>query len=203
MSVQFGKWNFNGIPLDQQYVRSVAQFLKPYGPDQESAYFDEHVALQFHTCFSTGGFTEGRQPYRTPTGNVFMWDGRLDNREELVSDLSTDEVRPLPDVAIVAALYDKSGTKCFSKLIGDWGLSIWEPAQQALVLAKDVAGVRPLYYAISSTDFTWCSLLKPLVAFCPHSLAIEEEYIAGWFSLFPAASLTAYRGIRAVPRPHT
>ena len=199
MSVQFGKWNFNGSRVDERDLRGVAPLLKHYGPDRQSAYSDCHVALQFHTCFSTGEVAEGEQPYRAHSGNVLMWNGRLDNRDELVPDQAAQGECPLPDVAIVAALYEKCGPECFSKLIGDWSVSIWEPTQQVLVLAKDVAGIQPLFYATSIEGVIWSSLLKPLVAFHPHPLAIEEEYVAGWFSLFPEASLTPYRGIRAVP----
>ena len=38
-----------------------------------------------------------------------------------------------------------------------------------------------------------------MVLFAGRAFALDEEYIAGWFSFFPAAHLTPYVGIRRVP----
>src|SRR6202040_1086421 len=39
----------------------------------------------------------------------------------------------------------------------------------------------------------------PLVLLAAKSFALEEEYIAGWLSFFPATHLTPYVGIHSVP----
>ena len=38
MSVQFGRWNFDGKPVDPDYLEKVKPVLAPYGPDDEGAY---------------------------------------------------------------------------------------------------------------------------------------------------------------------
>jgi asparagine synthase (glutamine-hydrolysing) len=103
------------------------------------------------------------------------------------------------DVSIVAAAYEEWGTDCFAKLIGDWALSIGDVKSRSLILAKDPIGPRHLYYSIEKDQVTWSTILDPLVLFAGHSFALNEEYIAGWFSLFPAAHLTPYVGIHSVP----
>ena len=52
------------------------------------------------------------------------------------------------DVGIVAAAYEKWGADCFAKLIGDWALSIWNPLDRSLLLAKDPIGTKHLYYSL-------------------------------------------------------
>ncbi len=103
------------------------------------------------------------------------------------------------DVAIVAAAYEYWGSDCFAMLIGDWALSIWDPHARSLTLAKDPIGTRHLYYSFDSQQVTWSTILDPLVLFAGRTFALCEEYIAGWFSFFPAAHLTPHVGIHSVP----
>jgi asparagine synthase (glutamine-hydrolysing) len=102
-------------------------------------------------------------------------------------------------VAIVAAAYEKWGANCFAKLIGDWALSIWNPGNRSLILAKDPIGTRHLYYSFDNNQVTWSTILDPLVRLAGKTFALNEEYIAGWFSMFPAVDLTPCVGIHSVP----
>ena len=38
MSVQFGRWNFEGQPPAPDYVEKVSATLAPYGPDSDESY---------------------------------------------------------------------------------------------------------------------------------------------------------------------
>ena len=79
------------------------------------------------------------------------------------------------------------------------GVSIWDPRDRSLFLAKDFIGTRHLYYSVEKDHVTWCTILDPLVLFADHSFETEEEYVAGWLSCFPAPHLTPYVAIRSVP----
>src|SRR5581483_7643171 len=88
---------------------------------------------------------------------------------------------------------------CFAQLIGDWALAIWDSSARTLTLAKDPIGFRHLYYSFDDNQVTWSTILDPLVLFAAKTFALCEEYIAGYFSSFPAAHLTPYIGIHSVP----
>jgi asparagine synthase (glutamine-hydrolysing) len=129
---------------------------------------------------------------------VITWDGLLDNGAELISECRDTLTPAATDVEIVAAIYDRWGTGCFAKLIGDWAVSIWSPNARSLVLAKDPIGTRHLYYTFDKNQVCWSTILDPLFLFGGKTFALEEEYIAGWLSFFPATHLTPYVGIHAV-----
>jgi asparagine synthase (glutamine-hydrolysing) len=133
------------------------------------------------------------------SGSIITWDGRLDNREQLIDRLRGDLCSASTDLSIIAAAYERWGIDCLSKLIGDWALSIWDPRSRSLVLAKDFVGTRHLYYSIQGEQITWSTILDPLVLFAGHPFRLDEEYIAGWLSSAPAADLTPYVGVHAVP----
>jgi asparagine synthase (glutamine-hydrolysing) len=199
MSVLFGRWNLDGKPVDMDYLEKVKPVIAPYGPDDGCSYARTSISILYRAFHTTIESRHEIQPHVTHSGAVITWDGRLDNRAELISQLRNALATYSTDVSIVAAAYEEWGTDCFAKLIGDWALSIWDANSSLLILAKDPIGTRHLYYSIDRDQVTWSTVLDPLVLFAGHSFALNEEYIAGWFSFFPAAHLTPYVGIHSVP----
>jgi len=198
MSVQFGKCNFDGKPVNPVDLDQVRPVLAPYGPDGEGYICKDNFAVLYRAFHTTKESRKENQPLICPSGAVVTWDGRLDNREELIDLLARETSVTSTDLEIVAAAYERWGTDAFARLIGDWALSIWEPRTRSLLVAKDFVGTRHLYYSFDKDQVTWCTILDPLVLLAGRSFEIEEEYIAGWLSFFPATHLTPYVGIRAV-----
>lgn len=199
MSVQFGKCNFDGKPADLRDLDRVRPVLAPYGPDWEGIHCKKNVAILYRAFHTTGESISEAQPHVCTSGRVLTWDGRLDNRSDLIELLGREVASNVTDLALVSAAYERWGTDSFRKLIGDWALSIWDERTQSLVLAKDFVGTRHLYYLIERDRVTWCTILDPLILFAGHSFELEPEYLAGWLSVFPAPHLTPYSGVRAVP----
>jgi asparagine synthase (glutamine-hydrolysing) len=199
MSVQFGRWNFEGEPPAPDYIEKVRATLAPYGPDSNDSYSANGVRILYCAFHTTKESHREKQPHISSCGSVITWDGRLDNRAELISELSDSLTNDSTDVAIVAIAFEKWGGNCFAKLIGDWALSVWNPGNRWLILAKDPIGTCHLYYSFDDNRVTWSTILDPLVRFAGKTLALDEEYIAGWFSTFPAVDLTPYVGIHSVP----
>jgi asparagine synthase (glutamine-hydrolysing) len=198
MSVQFGRWNFDGGPADANSLLEQHSLLAPYGPDGQNSYSAPGIDIlyrAFHTLRESPWET---QPYVTATGCILTWDGRLDNRADLLREVPGRFPADCPDVVIVAAAYDLWERECFAKLVGDWALSIWNSIEPSLVLAKDFAGIRPLFYSVDRESVRWGSILDTLVL-RNRRHSISEEYLAGWLSSFPAAHLTPYTDILAVP----
>jgi asparagine synthase (glutamine-hydrolysing) len=199
MSVQFGRWNFEGQPPAPDYIEKVDASLAPYGPDSNESYSQGGVRILYRAFQTTKESRREKQPYISCSGSVITWDGRLDNRGELITELRDCLTNSSTDLAIVALAFEKWGTNCFAKLIGDWALSIWDPGIRSLILAKDAIGTRHLYYSCDNNQVAWSTILDPLVRLAGKAFALNEEYIAGWFSMFPAADLTPCVGIHSVP----
>jgi asparagine synthase (glutamine-hydrolysing) len=200
MSVQFGRWNFEGQPPAPEYIEKVTAMLAPFGPDSNESYAEGGVRILYRAFRATRESHHETQPHISASGAVITWDGRLDNRDELISQLHDSVNTKSTDVDIAAATFEKWGDKCFARLIGDWALSIWHPLQRSLILAKDPIGPKNLYYSLEKHHVTWSTILDPLILFADRTFEICEEYIAGWLALlFPAVHLTPYIGIHAVP----
>jgi asparagine synthase (glutamine-hydrolysing) len=199
MSIQFGRWNFDGGPVDPGDIEHASALVAPYGPDGASCYAGDGIGIIYHAFHVTGESRSETQPHRLPSGEILVWDGALDNREELTAALSGSLNPAAADAAIVALAYQRWGTACFRKLLGDWTAAIWNPTARSLVLAKDFLGARQLYYRLDERQVSWSNLLDPLILCDRKTVSLDEEYIAGWFSFFPAAHRSPFAGIASVP----
>jgi asparagine synthase (glutamine-hydrolysing) len=79
---------------------------------------------------------------------VALFDGRLDNRRELIAaiDGSNLSLQNLPAPELVLFAYEKWGKDFADHIIGDFACAIWDGDRQRLILARDAIGVRPLFF---------------------------------------------------------
>src|SRR5271156_6219272 len=100
MSVQFGRWNFNGEPVAPDYIEKVNTLLSSYGPDSSSSFLGAGISMAHRAFHTTRESRSEMQPYISTSGCVITWDGRLDNRAELLRDLQNVLANAATDVAI-------------------------------------------------------------------------------------------------------
>src|SRR5689334_24017119 len=97
---------------------------------------------------STQATLNWNAPNDGQTSEVHHWDGRLDNRDDLLLLLRDRLQDDGSNAALARATYERYGIEGFVRLIGDWSVVIRDNANRAVVLASDFAGVRPLYYHV-------------------------------------------------------
>ena len=88
-------------------------------------------------------------------GDVCTWDGRIDNRKDLLLQLGQDLPEGPSDAALALKLYQTNGIDGFRNLVGDWSLALWNARSRTVVLASDYAGIRLLYYHHTLRGLTW------------------------------------------------
>ena len=132
---------------------------------------------------------------------VLHWDGRLDNRDDLLLRLRDSLKGDTDNTAIARAIYERWGVDGLVHLIGDWSVVIRDRANGSTVLASDFAGVRPLYYHVDRGHVLWSSRLETLVALTEIS-DLDEQYIAGFLTCGGYPNHTPYKGIYSVPPGH-
>src|SRR6266403_961271 len=148
MSPQAGIWNFDGRPVDRGMFEKLSSTIEQHGPDGGKDYIDNSIAMAYRAFHTTLESRVERQPCRSARGNVITWDGRLDNRDELISRLHSDLAEDRSDIAIVTAAFERWGSDCFHEFVGDWALVIWSCTDQTVLLSKDYIGIRHLYYSL-------------------------------------------------------
>ena len=129
------------------------------------------------------------------------FDGRLDNRPDLLLRLGSGLRDDRSDAALALAAYTRWGAAGLVHLIGDWSLVLWDHAGKAVLLASDFAGVRPLYYCIEPRRLYWATRLQRLLEWTQSS-ELDDEYVAGLLANVGGANRTPYKGVLSVPPGH-
>jgi len=132
---------------------------------------------------------------------ILSWDGRLDNRDDLLLRLSSSLRSDTSNAALARSAYERWGTSGLVHLIGDWSVVIHDRANAAIILASDFAGVRPLYYHVERGQVLWSSRLQSLVD-ATEIDELDEQYVAGFLMFGGCPNHTPYKGIYSVPPGH-
>jgi asparagine synthase (glutamine-hydrolysing) len=202
MSTLGGIYNFNGAPVDKRQLIVLGNGLANRLPDGGSEYQRGFLGMIYRAFHTTKGSRQETQPLTSSDGHILCWDGRLDNRGELVAILHDELCGDPTDVAIALASYRRWGSNFLPRLIGDFALSLWDPSAGTLILARDLAGPRPLFYYADKDRIIWSSELSPLLDLLRDKLEINDEYVAGYLISEPEPKLTPYKSIYAVPPGH-
>lgn len=201
MSAQGGIYCFNGKALDHKTLVSLGVSLTSHGPDGGREVSASNIGFTFRAFHTNRESRLQNQPYVTPNRVIVAWDGRLDNRGELIAMLR-GELRGnqslIADVEIVAAAYHKWGGDFSAKLVGDFALSLWNPLTRMLLFARDPVGVRALYYHLDQECVCWSSDLTALIEIVGGTVRVDEEYVAGFLSFGKDPGRTPFRNFSAV-----
>ena len=202
MSALGGIYNFDDAPVDRDMLVNLGRRFGSHGPDGGREIVSNSVGIVYRAFHTTRESRLEKQPFVSSEGHIIAWDGRLDNREELIALLRNDLDADQTDVAIVMAAYLKLGIDFLPLLIGDFALSLWDPNTRTLLLARDPVGPRPLYYHVNDERVIWSSELMPLLDFAGIPLEVNDEYVAGYITRGAEPSLTPYKNIHAVSPGH-
>lgn len=181
MSGIVGIWNLDGQPIDRTLLSKLASVQSHRDADGTGVWIDADIGLLFQNLWVTPESVGEIQPFVLGSESVVLFDGRLDNREELLSLLKGDVSSESSDAAFVAASYRKFGEAFPEKLLGDFAIAIYDIRERKLLLARDGIGVRPIYFARAGNSFLIASECKPILAHPKATNKPNPDMIASYF----------------------
>jgi len=201
-----GIWDFHG---DRDVAQACARILAAqlvYGRHAEDHWSDGTVALGRRLTNLLPEDIYDNQPIvGKASGFVVVSDLRIDNRDELASELSIARPRAstMCDAALLLAAFERWDDQCCDRLVGDYAFAIWEPRTRRLVLARDIVGSRPLHYYREKGSFVFASMPKGLHALAEIPRVADEERLAEFLALLPEyGSQSFFKGIERVEPGH-
>lgn len=160
MSAIAGILHFHGAPLEPSLIEKLSGAMKRRGPDAQTRWVQGPVALGHCMLRATPESLEEHQPLASRDKNLVMvWDGRLDNREELQRQLNAAGavLRDRSDAELALQAYAAWGEDCPGRLLGDFAFAVWDARRQCLFCALDHMGARPFYYVLNKRFFAFAS----------------------------------------------
>ena len=199
----FGYWDRRQQPLDGDVLHSMAQALLHRGPDDEGIHhcYQRGVAIGNRrlSIIDLGG---GHQPFVSDDGQIaVVQNGEIFNHVELASELRAQGVhlQTQSDTEVILRLYEREGIACLSRLNGMFAIAIDDAREDALYLARDRIGVKPLFVHDDGQRLLFGSEPKALWPAMPRKpgMCIEAIHHYLTFNYIPAP-WTAYVGLRHV-----
>lgn len=137
------------------------------------------------TRLAIRGLSDGAQPLvDRATGVVVACNGEIDNHRELRRWLEGrgHTLTRQCDVGVVPALYLECGDAFVERIDGSFAIAIWDPRGPRVLLARDRAGEKPLFYTVRDHEVMFASELAALASDPEIGLVLDHAAIAGYLS---------------------
>lgn len=184
-------------------LKAMTEALVHRGPDDSGQLIDNSVGLG-HRRLSVIDLSEaGRQPMSNEDGSiVIVYNGELYNFPQLRPILQAKgyKFHSKTDTEVLLAAYCEWGVDCLQKLNGMFAFAVLDKRNRTLVLARDRAGIKPLYYYQRDGLFAFASEIKALLKHPAISARLNLESLAEYMSfqnLF--GEQTLFDGVKLLP----
>jgi len=182
--------HLDGRPIDRAVIERMQTALSSYGQDHQNYLHAGNIAVLRVLCRITPEDEFDRQPlHNINSGLVVVFDGRIDNRDELGKELGlrAPELRQMADADLVLRACERWGSDAVMHLLGDFAVACWQARTHHLWLARDPSGQRPLYWTRKPGLFAFATMPKALLTIPGVERALCEERLADYLALIPAS----------------
>ncbi|MBX9035270.1 asparagine synthase (glutamine-hydrolyzing) [Gordonibacter massiliensis (ex Traore et al. 2017)] len=160
-------------------VKDMADRIAHRGPDDEGFFVDDGIAMGFRRL-SIIDLEGSRQPMQNASGTVTVtFNGEIYNFQELRAELEAlgYEFVTNGDTETVVHGYEAWGEGVFEKLRGMFAIAIWDAPKKRLVCARDLFGIKPLYYQHDGGRLIYGSEIKAFLAHPAFKKELNREML--------------------------
>jgi asparagine synthase (glutamine-hydrolysing) len=205
-----GWWSRRGGSWDdaEAWMRSALSDLAHRGPDDAGVWSErESGILLGHRRLSIIDLSPlGHQPMIAASGDAaIVFNGEIYNYRSLRHELAREgfAFRSDSDTEVLVNGYCRWGVSVLDRLVGMFAFAIWDRRAETLFLARDRAGEKPLYYAITPEGIAFASEIAPLAQLPGVDLRIDEAAVSLYLQYqYIPAPYSIYTGIRKLPAAH-
>lgn len=149
---------------DPQRLTAMRDSVVHRGPDGAGNFVEGPLGLG-HRRLSIIDLGTGQQPMQTEDGRfVITYNGEIYNYRELRKELEARGARFLTqsDTEVILQAHEHWGDDAIVRLNGIFAYALWDKQTQRLLLVRDRAGIKPLYYSSGPDGIAFASEIKAL-----------------------------------------
>lgn len=163
--------DFNSPP-DEAVIKRMRDAMKRGGPDDSGIYLDRELSLAFgHRRLSLLDLSPlGHQPMIDGGSKVVLiFNGEIYNFRQLRHELEKKNYKfqSSSDTEVIIKSYLEWGKDCFRRFNGMFALALLDKRTNTLLLARDHAGIKPLYYSLQKNQLYFASEVRALKTIRP------------------------------------
>ena len=187
-----GIFNFDKRPVERRDLEKMNGRVVHRGPDGEGYFLNGHVGFSMRRL-SVIDIEGGQQPMMNENGSIaVVMNGEIFNYLELKETLIRrgHRFRSSSDTEVIAHLYEEKGESFVEDLNGMFAIALHDSRSGRLLLYRDRAGIKPLFYCQHNGALLFSSDLRAINSISG-SRAIDTD------------SFLSYLGLSYVPCPRT
>lgn len=189
-----GSLNFAGQShQDEAAIIQLSKLMERRGPDDSGLWADEqYCVLGFQRLSILDLSSAGHQPMTTHNGRfALVYNGEVYNFQELREELQQKGIpfRSSGDTEVVLQALALWGKDALSRFNGMFALGFYDALEKRLMLARDHAGIKPLYYLMTSKGIVFASQYDQIMAHpWARALDVSKDGLALylWLGYIPA-----------------
>jgi len=200
-----GILSLDGASVDRGVLESMNDSLRHRGPDSAGSFIEGPAGLAMRRL-SIIDLAGGDQPIGNEDGSIqVIQNGEIYNYRELADELRSrgHTLKTRSDTEVLVHLYEDEGPEFVKRLRGMFALAIWDRPRGRLVLARDMWGIKPLYYREVTGSLSFASELKALIRQPGFSREIDLEAVDAYLALnFVPTPMSIFTEARKLPAGH-
>jgi asparagine synthase (glutamine-hydrolysing) len=144
----------------------VSAALWHRGPDSEGRLVTDDMSLLHRRLKIIDLSAQAAQPMANEDGSVqVVFNGEIYNHRALRAELASDHrFKSVSDTEVIVHGYETWSDAVLERLDGMFAVAIWDAKQRRLLLARDRAGKKPLYYRQLGGQLHFASTIGALTA---------------------------------------
>ena len=186
-------------------VAAMSAAIAHRGPDSGGTLCDGVIGLTQRMLWVTPESLSEKQPLVRESSQLrLVADARIDNRADLLSALALTSGSAVSDAEIIVRAYERWGSMCVERLVGDFAFAIWDGRARHLFCARDPMGVKPFYFFQSERLFAFASEVKALLTLpdVPHD--VDPIRVAFFVDgRMDDRAHTLFKAVHRLPAAHT
>ncbi|WP_251391196.1 asparagine synthase (glutamine-hydrolyzing) [Mediterraneibacter agrestimuris] len=195
-----------GVENRNQVLTAMMDTIVHRGPDSEGRYIDEDAALGFRRLSIIDLSEVGDQPfYNEDRSKVLVFNGEIYNFQELRRELTASGhvfVSNTDSETLIHG-YEQWGEKLVDRLRGMYAFVIWDIEQKKLFAARDIFGIKPLYYAQMNETLLFGSEIKSFMEHPKFDKVFNEAALGNYLSFqFVPTNETFFKGVFCLQPGH-
>ena len=196
---------FIGVSQESQLIEAMNHMQKHRGPDDEGYFFCSkygvHLGMVRLSILDDSG---GHQPmFAINQRYCIIFNGEIFNSAELrilIEKKGYKLESNHSDTEVLPYLYHIYGFEMLNMLHGMFAFALLDRNKGEIFFARDHSGIKPLYYSISQSRFSFASEIKSLKILPWINTELNIEAISDYFSFQSIQSpKTIYQGIQSLP----
>lgn len=184
-----------------EVVDLMGEALRHRGPDGRATFNQPQARIGTERLRIIDLHERADQPFASPDDRVWLEaNGEIYNAAELRARYADFPYRSHSDVETILPLYLEHGPKAVEQLDGMFGLAIWDQRTRTLLLARDRAGEKPLFYTRVQGEVLFASELQCLLEHPDVSRDLDRVAIDEYLTLgYIPEPRTPFAAVRRVP----